>query len=74
MEEKLFFLCVTMPAYVTRTSSSVAVESVESCYEKWEASSRGKGQLVNLKEGEYLLLEATTEQLLVKTEKVLHVL
>jgi hypothetical protein len=51
------------------------VESVESCScEKWEAGSWGRDQFGNREEEEHMLLEATTKQQLVKTEKTLCVL
>jgi hypothetical protein len=42
--------------------------------EKWEAGSWGSGQFRNEEEEERLLLEAATNQRLVKTEKTLCVL
>jgi hypothetical protein len=55
-----------------RTSRSVVIESVDSfSCEKWEAGSWGWGQFRKPEEWEHPLLEVTTKQWLVKTEKTL---
>jgi hypothetical protein len=61
--------------YITRTISSVVIESVESCScENWEAGNWGRGEFGNPEEGERPPFEAATKQLLMKTEMTLCVL